>query len=162
MIFVCLFYFLPLFKKRKKGNWGNPGAFLTKWHLFPNRLASSRTGSTVAGSGTSLLLPILWVHVDIVLWACFMGPNWLNEPIIGLAEWLLGYLEGNRYHCWFPGSGVWWVISSVLWLLSDVMKLEIFLPSPGFALHFTIVITPLSPRLNSFCPVAIAYINISK
>lgn len=53
------------------------------------------------------------------------------------------------------------VISSVPWLPSDVIKLEIFLPSPGFALHFTII-TLLSPRLNSFYPVAIAYINISK
>lgn len=54
-----------------------------------------------------------------------------------------------------------WVVSSVSWLLNDVIELEIFLANPGFTLHFTII-TLLSPRLNSFCPVAIAYINISK
>lgn len=60
--------FLPLFKERRKEIEGVQEHFFQrkKCHLFPERVASS-TDSALAGSCSSILFSVLWVHVGSVL-----------------------------------------------------------------------------------------------
>lgn len=156
------FFCLPSFVQRKeRGNRGSPGAFLPKrkCHLFSESCLWYRL--CFYWFRLLVLFSVLWAYGEIVLWVCFVGPNWLNEPGTAWLNECSGMQEAVDKISDSQVQVCDWVVQFVPWLPSDVIKPETFLPSHGFTLHFPII-TLLSPRLNSFCPVAIAYINISK
>lgn len=155
------FVFLPLFKERREEIEGVLEHFFQRKNVICFQRVACGIDSASTGSCSSVLFlfsgrmgrlfceSVSWVQIG---WMSLLQA-WLNE-CSGMQEAVDKIPDSQVQVCD-------WVVRFVPWLPSDVIKPETFLPSHGFTLHFPII-TLLSPRLNSFCPVAIAYINISK